>query len=258
MYAGMYVSAGAMLTGMYRMDVHSNNMANLETIGFKSDLPIVRQRPAPRVEQGSPFIAGDKLMDALGGGVLMSANRVSTRQGTMSMTKNPLDVAVQGEGYFVVNDRADPASPVKFSRDGRLAINRTGQLVQAASGRTILDTSNRPITLNPDGAVTIDSKGTIRQDGDLVATLQLATISDQSQMRKAGNGMLTAPETMIKTRTAASGSILSGALERSTVDPVRAMMDFGSSERAAGSGVKMVQMYDELMNKAINSFGKLA
>lgn len=255
---GLYLSASGMLTGMYRMDVLSGNLANMQTPGFKPLYATTRQRDAAAVEDNLPFLPSDKLLERLGGGVMMMPSRLSMAQGSPKETKGPLDVALDGNGFLVVSaGKSDNPAAVRFSRDGRLTLNAKGQLVQTSTGLPVLDRSDRPITLRPNAPVVIDRSGTISQGGITIAQLQVATVADPSRLRPAGNGLLAAPLAVMAKRTPCSAAVLQGSIEASAVDSVSTIVEISKVERAITSNARMIQAHDELMDRAINMFGKV-
>src|SRR2546421_5208905 len=103
MIYGLYQSATGVLTNSYRQDVIANNIANSETVGFKKDLALFQQRPTEAQARGLRH-ATNPLLEALGGGILASPTAMNPEQGDLENTGNNLDVAIQGSGYFKVND----------------------------------------------------------------------------------------------------------------------------------------------------------
>ena len=85
---GLYLSASGVLTNTYRQDVFANNLANVETPGFKPDLPSIRQRDPEAIEDNLGFQGSNELLDRLGGGVLAGQQRINFNQGTLRPTGN--------------------------------------------------------------------------------------------------------------------------------------------------------------------------
>lgn len=250
---GLYLSASGTLNALYRMDVAANNLANSETTGFKPDITAAMARDAANPEDGL-HLPSNKLLEKLGGGVLAGPNRTAWRQGALQTTNNDLDVGIQGDGFLRI--RSTDGSRQGLTRDGRLSLNTRGQLVQASTGLPVLSDTNRPITIQSGRPIAISSSGVISQDGLPVARLAFVDVPDQQALRKRGDGFLELPP---DTRTTpAEGSIVQHTIERSSVDPVRAMLDIAQAERSAGSGSRMIQIHDEVMQKAINTFARLA
>ncbi|MBA4039352.1 MAG: hypothetical protein C0468_03325 [Planctomyces sp.] len=256
---GLYLSASGLTTALYRLDVAANNLANLNTVGYKPDVPLVRQRETARVEDGLGGVPSDALLERLGGGAVLAPNRVALGQGQLEETRGPLDIGVEGEGFLVVlaPDQRGRLVP-SLTRDGRLAIDAEGTLVQSSSGRPVLDQSSRPIRLDPALEVNIDSEGVIRQGDESVARLQLARVDRADLLTKLGDGLLSGPEALIARRRPASGRVLQGYVERSAVDPIRASLDVSAAERAVSAGARLISIYDELSQRAISTFGRVA
>ena len=255
---GLNVSASGVLTNLYRMDVLANNLANAETVGFKPIGAATRERDVARTEDGLPFLPSDTMLERLGAGSMLVPNRVTQGQGSLDTTGRPLDLAIQGRGFFVLQsgEGAD-SEALRLTRDGRFSTDAKGRLVQASTGLSVLDVQNKPITLNGAADVHIDRAGTITQGGQVVAKLQLASVGAPESLRPMGNGLYRGDTRLIAARTRADGSLTQGAVERSTVDAVRTMMDLSSAERSVSSNLRMISLYDQLMERAV-SMGRVA
>lgn len=249
---GLWISATGMATALYRMDVHANNLANVETPGFKPDSPTFRFRAAARQEQNSPFLPSNKLLEALGSGVWLNGNRTSTTQGPIQSNSEPLSVAIKGSGFLMIEDTRGP----RLTRDGCFTLDESGFLVQASTGRRVLDTAERPIQLTAAVTPSISATGEISQNGEVVGRLGLVQVADPSRLRKRGDNAF--DPSAAGPRRAAQGEIVQFAVEGSAVDPVRAMLDIGRAERGVSSASRMIQYHDELMNRTISTFGKVA
>jgi flagellar basal-body rod protein FlgG len=255
---GLYLAASGTLTSLHRMDVVANNLANSETPGFKPLVASTRQRETAQVEDRLATLPSNVLLERLGGGVMLMPTRVSLRQGNLETTNRPFDVAIEGTGFLVLRQGAGTGpESLRFSRDGRLAINPRGTLVQASTGLPVLDTTDRPITLAQNEAVSIDSSGNVSQGGRQVASIQVAEVPQTQGLRPAGNGLLTTSPAVMAKRTPATGAQLrQGTIERSAVDPLKAMLAISAAERDAGGSARLIQMFDQLMDRAVNSFGR--
>lgn len=261
---GYAIGASSVLTSMYRADVASNNLANLETVGFKPDSAFTVPRAAVREEDGVYNLPSNALLERLGAGVLLGPNRTSFRQGPLTPTGNPLDVAIEGSGFLQVTSPTDGRGDrLRLTRDGRLTLNKEGQLVTASSGMLVTDVNDRPITLDRSRPVSIDERGVIRQGGGAggepvaVAELKFVDVPDRSKLRKLGDNLWGMSAETVSSRTAASGRIIAGSIERSAVDPVRAMMQVTSAANAVGTAVRVMQIHDELMGRAISGLGSV-
>jgi flagellar basal-body rod protein FlgG len=257
---GLYLSASGVATAMYRMDVAANNLANINTTAFKPDTAFTRQRPAAVQEDGLLGLPTNTMLERLGGGVHLARTRTSFTQGPVERTDNPLDVGLLGEGFLVASDgpASDPAN-IRLTRDGRLAISADRRLVFSGTGLPVLDTSNRSIMVDAGEPVTIEPSGWVVQAGSRVAQVQIATVADRHLLRKVGEGQFAGPPDLIsRRRPSATTELRQSHLERSGVDPVRATLDMLRAERAVGGNVRLIAMHDELMNRAISTFSRIA
>ena len=140
---GLYLSASGVMANSYRQDVIANNLANSETVGFKRDLALFQERRTAFQERGGSGWS-DPLLEHIGGGILATPTVVDTHQGDLEPTANPLDVAIQGNGYFAVSDGQEK----HLTRDGRFMMNSAGELILSTEqGNHILDEKGKPIKL---------------------------------------------------------------------------------------------------------------
>ncbi len=256
---GLQISAAGVMTSMYRMDVHSNNLANMGTVGFKADVPVAMSRRAAREEDGLMHLPGNEMLERLGAGTLLFPNRIEFSQGALRTTGNPLDVAIEGDGFFLVRKLANEnEDSLRLTRDGRFTMAADGTLQTAAEGLPVLDAQNRPIVLASDAQVSISADGTLMQDGQPVARLAVVTVSDAGNLRKEGNGLFAADSQTLKTLRAAPGRVVQGHTEDSSVDPVEALMRVISSGRDMDANIAMAAQHDRMMERAIASLGRIA
>lgn len=257
-YAYQLGSAGV-ISAMYRQDVASNNLANIQTVGFKPDEVFTIPRQAAREEDHLQSLPSNQLLERLGAGVLLAPNRTSFRQGTVTQSKNPFDVAIQGEGFLTVSVSASTSGDnIRLTRDGRLTLDNRGQLVGASTGYPVLDEAGRTISLRRDQGVEIDADGTIRQNNTAVAKLGFVDVPDRSALRKAGENLYAAPPGAISSKLTPNGSIVQNAIEESAVDPIRAMMSVQNAANQVGTTVRVMQIADEMMNRAISTLGRVS
>ena len=256
---GISISTSGLMTALYRTDALANNLANLNTTGFKPDMVFTRQRDVVRQEDGVHSLPSNRLLEKLGAGLQMAPNRVNFTQGSLEATGNPLDIAIKGDGFIVVRAAADAATEkVMLTRDGRMSLDSNRRLVNATTGLPVLDELNLPITLRHDIPAQIADDGTIRQDGQLVARLQLIDVNDRTQLQKTGNAMFVPSASAYAARLPADGRILQGQLEAAAVNPITAMMRTTRAAGSVSSQVRIIGMQDQLMDRAINTFGRTA
>lgn len=255
---GLYLSAAGALNSLHRQDVYANNLANADTVGFKPDAAMARQRLPERLETGGLAAVADPnvLIERLGGGLLGDPTRVMLGQGDLTATGNDLDVAIRGEGFLVTGD--DRGGPLRLTRDGRLVLDQRGRLVTASGGRAVLDVENRPIVLDRSAGVAINGAGELIQNDRVVARLQLSRPTDPGALHKIGHNLLTVDGAAENGLTAAAGEFVSGHVETSGTDPILTLHDMITASKAVQANAKMMQYHDHVMGMAVNTFGRIA
>ena len=256
---GIYLAASGLLTQSYRQDVLANNLANLNTTGFKPYAPTVKQRDPEVTEDNHPHELANELLDRLGGGVLAGPQRLKFTPGALEPTGRPLDAALQDKDlFFAVQHRDANGQPqVRLTRDGRFMVNAKRELVNT-SGKPVLGPNDRPIRVPADAIVSVNGRGEIiDQNGDAVARLQVARVADLDQLASAGGNLLrfTGPDNR---QAAPEAAVHPGHLEKAAVDPITTLMGITSAAKSAGSNARMITYLDTMLDRAINTFGLVA
>ena len=256
---GLQISASGAMTAFARQDILSNNLANLETTGFKPSTVFTQQREAVRQEDDLPLLDSNAMLERLGADALLAPVRTVFSQGPLEETGNPLDLAVQGEGFFAVQQSGPDGDAVRFTRDGRLTINDdTGELIMATTGLPVLDTASQPIRITGDGPVAIDAEGTIRQNGAPVARLGLFDVADRNQLNKLGANLFDLRGATPERVDFGTGRVRSGFLEGSSVNELGAIMQITAAGRAVSTNIEMVSYHDQMLSSAIGRFARSA
>jgi len=255
---GLYLSASGVLTNTYRQDVFANNLANVETVGFKPDSPSIRQRDPESAEDQLGFDMSNELMDRLGGGVLAGTQRINFTPGTLQKTGNGLDVALTQKDHFFAVRSIDPQTgeaQVRLTRDGRFTRNQVGELV-TQSGHKVLDASDQPIVISGDGKATITPDAQVQVNGITVAQLQVARVADLDRLSKRGDGQF-AFEGQDPRSTVEAARVRPGFVESSGVDPIITMMRVVAATKAVTGNANMIRYHDQLLDRAVNTLGRV-
>ncbi|WP_038248751.1 flagellar basal-body rod protein FlgG [Ghiorsea bivora] len=257
MMRSLWTAATGMAAQTTNVDVIANNLANVNTAGFKrgranfQDL-MYQQIKAPGAEASS---AGTQLPSGIqvGLGVQTASIEYMFSEGSFQQTSNPLDLAIQGRGFFEVQL---PNGEIGYTRSGSLSRDAQGLLV-TASGNPIQPTITLPndtlsIQISPDGTVSIEQPGTI---STVVGQIQTVDFSNPAGLSHLGNSIFQA--------TNASGQPLSGIpgengfgglgqgmLEMSNVNMVEEMVNLIAGQRAYEMNSKSVQAADEMLQTA--------
>lgn len=244
---------------MYRQDVHSNNLANLDTVGFKPDLPLAKQRGAERQGSEGNLIASNELLERLGAGVNLAPNRTAFAQGSLRSTGAPLDAGIQGDGFFVVRDASATTEDggLRVTRDGRFFRSREGKLVNS-SGLPVMDEGGSAISIPSTGKITIDAKGLIRSGSVAVAKMKVVSLPDMGELVKEGASLFRGAAGVIEGAARATGMVRQGHVEESSVDEVGTIMKITSASRDAESNFGMIAQADRLNERVINTFGRVS
>lgn len=224
-----------------RMDVTANNLANVATAGFKADALVFDEANTTRARADAAprdirFVRDVALMRDM-------------RQGPIAMTGNPLDVAIEGDGFFMVEG---PSGPL-FTRDGAFTLTGDGRLV-TGDGRAVLNSGGAPIVFDPQGeSPTIGRDGAIRVAGVEAGRLGVASFAAPGALSKVGDNLWDAQG---QGQGEFEGVVLQGAIEGSNVRPVVELTRLIEISRAYQSAAKIVSGADELRKSAIERLGR--
>lgn len=224
---GLYIAASGMLAEQVRQEQLSNDLANATTPGYKGDR--VAQAPF-----GAMLIANSKSGGAigqLGGGSQITRTTTDFSQGALQSTDEPLDLAIEGPGFFAVRT----AQGERFTRNGRFTAGADGTL-RDQLGNQVLGADRRPVQVKGDGTVDATAVG----------------VFDVRTPVKAGDGLFSGAAA-----GAAQGVARTGALEGSAVDATRTMIDMMASSRAFETGQKAIQTIDSTLELAARQVGSL-
>ncbi len=261
---GFHLATGGVLQSMRRMDVLANNLSNASTVGFKPDFVTTRERPAERIEGqyplSDPTALPQELLERLGGGIRFDADRINLTQGSIERTQSPTDIALKGEGFFVLADANDRApsnrAPVDLTRDGTFVLDTNGTFRRSGDGRAILGEDGRPITIDTDLPFQIDDDGRVMQDGSEVARIRIVRPKDPASLRKLGGNLLRAPA--VERVPEGKVNVMQMAREESVVDPIHTMVEMMRQSRLLEANVRMLQYQDSLNGQAINGIARNA
>lgn len=246
MSGGMYLAAAGALVQQLRLEVLSNNVANISTNGYKGDRSIfqIPQETEPQTVETS--IEG---VQPLSPYAPPFATVIDFSQGAIRQTGNPLDVAISGSGFFSIQT----PDGVQYTRQGNFTLDSNGVLI-TPDGNPVMGEGGE-ITLE-EGTVEIDLQGAVYQDGDEVGRLQIADINNSETLKKAGNGRFVGSEETTVGERPENTTLSQGYLESANVNPVRAMTEMIETSRAFEAYQKVIQSADEATSKSINDVGK--
>jgi flagellar basal-body rod protein FlgF len=230
---GIYIPMSGAMAAEKRLDVVANNVANANTPGFRQQ----------RVSFSSFMVATDDQRPAEKGFVGVAEGRVDLTPGSIATTGNPLDVALDGPGFFLVQGEGGPL----LTRNGALRVRTDGTLVDGGN-LPVLGTNRAPIRLRPDGGQpSVGADGSVSQGGTTIATMAVVTV-DPTRLQPVGDMHLrAAPEDMQPTAT----PVVSGALESSNMNPVRGLVELVQLTQDFQTHHRLMNEYRKLDQKTL-------
>ena len=259
---GLYLSASGVMVNSHRQDVLANNLANVNTAGFKPLFTDVRQRPAESIEGGhTDFGLSNALLDKLGGGIFGKDQRVAFTTAAPVKTDRDLDAALTEDNAFFVVQHTDPNTgqqDIRLTRAGQFTTNAAGELV-TQTGQRVLNIDNEPIEVT--GRPVIGRTGEIRMldtQGNLIGRDQIQVAqADLGTLRPAGKNLfaMRGGDSRVAIEQPV---ILPGHYESSGTNSISTMMDIVSATKAATGNARMIQYHDQMLNASINTFARLA
>lgn len=258
MLKGLYTAYTGMINEQHRMDTMTNNLANANTVGYKKEGATSQSFDrvlAVKIKDESIGLQNVKRIGYNNPGVKIGENYTDFSQGSFRVTDNTYDLALAGEGFFVIEftNKAGETSTM-YTRAGQFTLNREGYLV-TEDGDYVLDTQNRRIQLNTLIDSKISNDGTISQNGVDVARIQVADFEDYNYLEKYGETYYRPVEGA--TRIDGAAEVKSGYLEMANVQIVSEMVNLISITRAYESSQKVIQTYDSSLEIAVSQLGKL-
>ena len=245
MDSGLYAAYTGLLARTQALDTAANNLANAGTNGFRAQRDYFSGVLAGGVDQIASPDASQVGQTVNGFGIL-GGDLLDMAQGQLAATGNPLDFALQGNGFFAIQT----ANGIRYTRDGAFLRSPTGVL-ETAQGEPVLDTNQKPITI-PSGAVHVGPEGDISvstADGNaLVAHVGVFDFADRSTLVAEGTNRFAADGVK---PLAGNATVVQGSLEGSNEDAIHGTMQLMLVERQAEMMQKALSVFD-------NSFDKIA
>ncbi len=250
MIRGSYAATAGMITMLTRAQQISNNIANVNTVGYREDQ--LRVTAFPQLLMNRLFSErGQPVVGSLVNGTASESTWIRFAQAPLRATDNPLDLAVQGTGLFAVQT----AQGVRYTRDGGFRRDGQNQLV-TTRGDLVLDANLAPISV-PTGLVTVRGNGQVLVDDQVAGQVGLFDFVEPQQLVKVGNTLFEDQRGMAQPQAATGTTVRQGYLEQSNVDPARAMTDLMVAQRQYEAAARMVQLQDEMTQRAANDIGRV-
>ena len=225
------------------MTAIAHNMANMNTTGFKAERMMF-------VDHLQRSRSGDFIADQRLSFVRDVASFRDTTAGPIEQTSNPLDVAIHGDGYFVVQT----PDGERFTRNGSFRLDNGGQLV-TQDARPVLSNAGAPIFFAPeDTSITISGDGTVSTENGQLGKLRVVTFDNEQALQNAGGGLYSTDQPPIDKLDA---QVAQGALEKSNIEAILEMTRMIEVSREYSQAQKMMTREDERIRKMVRELPNL-
>lgn len=269
MSKGIFTAVSGAMAQSAKLDTIANNLANVNTPGFKRDQQVFREYLSAYEKEPStievPRIPAsiESFYDMQGGDksyVEATATSTDFSQGGLKSTGNPLDTAIEGKGFFEVQT----PQGVRLSRSGSFSVDGEGRLV-TKQGFPVLkegapgsDGAGRTFNLAANAPITISHNGEVFQSGESLGRLAVVTVDKPDALLKQGNSLYALKDNMApQLSVSADAKVHQGFLETSNVNVIQEMTDMISATRVFESTQKAIQAYDQMAQQAVRDVPKL-
>ncbi|AXC10422.1 Flagellar basal-body rod protein FlgG [Acidisarcina polymorpha] len=232
MDSGYYAAFSGLLARTEALDSAASNLANANTTGFRAEREYFRGAIM------GPEALGSQLNKTVNNFGVLGGNSINLSQGPLTHTGNPLDIAIEGSGFFAVQSRPG-LEGIRYTRDGAFQRSRSGQLITSL-GETVLNAAGKPI-LVPSGEISVGSDGVISSGGASVGSLGVFTFPTSEPMVPEGVNRYVADPT--KALVSREARVHQGSLEGSNQDVIQGSLQ-----------LILVQRQAEMMQKTLSIF----
>ena len=234
-----YIALSRLDTQQRTMDVIANNIANANTGGFKAQRVLF-----------SDFLSQQHGVNAPAGGAVLHytqdrATYLDRKDGSLTRTGNPLDVALSGPGFFTVSTPAGP----RLTRSGTFGLMSDGHIADL-SGNLVMDKNGNPLQLSPsDTDICISGNGTISTENGIVGQIGVVTVDDTNQLVPEGGTLYRATGA---TTPAAQPKVSQGTVEASNVQPINELTQMIQTQRNFQFVSQFVESENQRQQSAID------
>lgn len=235
------------------LEVVANNIANVNTTGFKADTALFEEFIMPGASAGQ-FSRQDRRMSY----VHDRSTYIDPSQGSIQHTGAPLDVAIEGEGYFVVQtprgERYTRAGSLQINADGQL-VTSEGHSVQGENGPIIFQALDTGIMISKEGTITVREGGDTRSDA-VRGKLRIVTFDQGQQLHKDGGATFSAPADAVA-RDVEQPTVIQGAIEKSNVKSIIEMTRLIEITRTYTQVAGILQNQHDLRRSAVEKLAEV-
>ena len=250
MNGAIYLASSGAILNQRRLEILSNNLANITTSGFKRQTTAFQILDSP--EDLKQALAGFSLGAATPTTPIWQhmETRIDLTQGRMKKTGNPLDLALSGKGFFCIQT----PEGVRYTRKGNFMLNADKELI-TPDGHAVLGESG-PIKVDGNH-LSVDQDGGINVDGQPAGALRIVDFDGESRFRRRGGTLFVPPALAGEGKKAQEVQVIQGFLESSNVDAVKTMVEMIDTLRSYEAYQKTIRTLDETASKGLNEVGRI-
>jgi flagellar basal body rod protein FlgG len=238
MYYGLYMSAAGAHAQSQRVEVLSNNLANVDTVGFKKELALLEARDAEEVERGLAQ-RGSRTITDVGGGIRMPSTATSYGVGAFRQTNFRADFALEDPSHFFLVQRGNEKL---LTRAGNFTLDVEGRLLTQA-GDAVLASDEKPVQLDPLLPFRMLAGGILDQFGDQVE-MGIVKPASRDELRKIGTNYFAPPGGKVELAPIEERRVRHGWQELSAVNPVQEMVEMIAAQRTYEANIRLIQEHD--------------
>ncbi len=248
MIKGIYVAASGSLAIERQMANIANNLANIDTSGFKKDFPVFQAIVPKESDARFPSLP-DPLTFAIA-----AKNVTDYTQGPLVATGNQMDVALEGPGFFTIQ----VGNEFRYTRRLSLTVTKDGRLLTQNGDKVVgvYGQKDRPIENLGESPLSIGPDGSLSQDGGVVGQLKLVDFPKPYALKKIGYDTYRLAQ-QVQTTTPKNTTVHQGMVEKSNVNPVREMTQMITALRGYEAYQKVIASLDDLTGRAVNDLGRI-
>lgn len=258
MNRGIYAAITGMISQEAKQGIITNNLANVNTVGFKQDNLATKQFKDVLLQNYDKMVAGKNVRNPIGTlsyGSKIDEIATDFTQGTINSTDKDTDFAIEGRGFFTV-ERNDGVSTNRYiTRDGHFHVNTQGYLVNDSGDKVLARNSStgavEPINVG-NGKLKSTPDGNISIDGVQAYKFYTVDVNDMKSLVKMGDNLYSGGNPV-----ESNAVVRQNALEKSNVNVVSEMVNLMEVMRTFETNQKIVQSIDETLGKAVNEVGSL-
>jgi flagellar basal-body rod protein FlgF len=260
MIRSIYTAVSGMISQEAKQDVITNNLANAQTVGFKSDNIAIKKFDEVLIHNHDKIDGGKNVENIIGSlsmGSELDGTSTTFEQGSFKASEKQTDFAIDGQGFFTVSRQNALGGTQNFyTRNGNFRIDNKGILVtnngEAVMGRNIKTNKVEPINVGK-AQISCDSSNNISLDGKATYKFDLVDFTSYKQLQKVGDNLFSGANPI----NAVNAAIKQNSLEQSNVNVVNEVVNMMTVMRSYESNQKMIGSIDETLGKVINEVGSV-